>query len=102
MADPLQQVADNERGEAPVPFLPKGHQVARTIALKQSPEAVWQAITDFPNVPSWNTRLAKIEKLDDRNQHEVWKETYKNGYGLTLETTESIPPTRLVRTIADV
>jgi uncharacterized protein YndB with AHSA1/START domain len=82
--------------------LPRAHHVARTIALKQTPEAVWQTITDFPNVPSWNPNLAKIEKMPDLNGHEVWREDYKNGYGLTLETTEATPPTKLVRAIADV
>lgn len=83
-------------------FLPRSHQVSRTIALQQPPEAVWQTITDFPNAPSWNANVAKIEKMPDRNGHEVWKEDYKNGYTLTLETTEATPTTRLVRTIADV
>jgi hypothetical protein len=83
-------------------FLPKGHQIARSIAIKQSPDTIWQTITDFPGVPSWDSSVAKIEKMPDRNGHEVWKETYKNGYGLTLETTEAMAPTRLVRTIADV
>ena len=82
--------------------LPKSHQVARSITLKQSPEAVWQTITDFAGVTSWNAGVAKIEKMPDQNGHEVWQESYKNGYGLTLETTEATPPTRLVRTIADV
>ncbi len=82
--------------------LPKGHQIARTIAIKQPIEIVWQTITDFPNVPSWNGNVAKMEKLPDQNGHEVWRESYKNGYGLTLATTEATPPTRLVRTIADV
>jgi len=82
--------------------LPKGHQVARSLALKQIPATIWQTITDFSDVPAWNASVAKMEKLPDQNGHEVWKETYKNGYGLTLETTEQTPPTRLVRTIADV
>lgn len=83
-------------------FLPKAHQVSRTIALKQTPETVWQTITDFAGVMSWNANVTTIEKMADQNGHDVWKETYQGGYGLTLETTESLPPTRLVRTIADV
>lgn len=82
--------------------IPKGHQITRSIALKQPAEVVWQTITDFANVPSWNASVAKMERLPDQNGHEVWRESYKNGYGLTLETTEAIVPTRLVRTIADV
>jgi len=82
--------------------LPSAHQVSRTILIKQSPEVIWQTITDFANAPAWNANVATIEKLPDRSGHEVWRETYKNGYGLTLETLERAPPTHLVRLIADV
>jgi uncharacterized protein YndB with AHSA1/START domain len=80
----------------------KAHQITRSIVLKQSPETLWRTITDFANVPSWNASVAKIEKLPDQNGHDVWRESYKNGYDLTLETTETIAPARLVRSIADV
>jgi uncharacterized protein YndB with AHSA1/START domain len=82
--------------------LPREHRISRAIALKQTPDAVWRTITDFANVPSWNANVARIEKLPDQNGHAVWRESYKNGYGLTLETTEVSAPLRLVRSIADV
>ncbi len=81
--------------------MPKSHQVSRSITLKQTPDAVWQTITDFANVTSWNENVLKMEKQPDKNGNELWKETYKGNYGLFLETTEATPPTRLVRTIAD-
>jgi uncharacterized membrane protein len=79
----------------------KGHVVTKTIRLKQKPEAVWQAISDFQNQPSWRKDLSKVERLPDRSGKEMWKEVYKNGDEIPLETTESIPQQRLVRTIAD-
>ena len=80
---------------------PKGHVVTKTIKLRQKPEVVWQAISDFQNQPSWRNELSKVERLPDRNGKEMWKEIYKNGDEMPLETTESIPQQRLVRTIAD-
>jgi uncharacterized protein YndB with AHSA1/START domain len=82
-------------------FVPRAHKVARSLALKQTPAAVWQIITDFANVPSWHADVVKVERQADRNMHELWKETYRGNYGLFLETTEFAAPTRLVRTIAD-
>jgi uncharacterized protein YndB with AHSA1/START domain len=82
-------------------FLPRDHEVSRTLALKQTPEAVWQVIADFANVPSWHAGVVKVEKQPDKNGHEVWKETYQGNYGLFLETIEAATPTRLVRSIAD-
>ena len=82
-------------------FLPRGHEITRSLSLKQTPEAVWQLITDYANVLSWQSNVVKVEKQPDKNGHEVWKETYKGDYGLFLETTEAAPPTRLVRSIAD-
>jgi hypothetical protein len=82
-------------------FVPRSHLVTRSIALKQTPQAVWQAVTDFANLPSWHADVVKVERQPDRNTHELWKETYRGNYGLFLETTESAAPARLVRTIAD-
>ncbi len=82
-------------------FLPRTHQVSRSLALKQPPEALWQVITDYSAVPSWHRGVLKVERMADRNGHEVWRETYKGGYPIQLETLEAVPPRRLVRSIAD-
>jgi uncharacterized protein YndB with AHSA1/START domain len=82
-------------------FLPRAHVVARSIQLGQPPEAVWQVITDFANVPTWHTALKRVERLSDNNGHAVWRETYKGGPPIQLETVEIVPPHRLVRSIAD-
>jgi len=81
--------------------LPRGHVVQRSLRSKRSRETVWQTITDFASVPSWHPGVKAVERLADRNGHEVWRETYKGNHTLTLETVEACPPQRLVRSIAD-
>ena len=82
-------------------LLPKGHTAARTLHLKQQPEAVWGVISDAQAMPSWRLNVAKVERLADQNGHPVWRETYKNGQALPLERVETLPPKRLVGRIAD-
>ena len=82
-------------------FLPRLHRVTCALALKQTPEVVWQVVTDHAHLPEWHAKVTKVERLLDKRGHEVWRETYKGDYGLVLETTEVSPPTRLVRTITD-
>jgi hypothetical protein len=82
-------------------FLPRYHQVSRTTELRQTPDVVWQTITDYANIPAWHREIVKVEKLPDRDGHEVWRETYKGSYPITMETTEAAAPSRLVRHITD-
>ena len=80
-------------------FLPKGHVARRSMVLKQPPDSVWNAMTDFPAQPSWRGDVKRVEKVSDGADGAVWREEGSNT--LSLRTTESQPPTRLVRTIAD-
>jgi uncharacterized protein YndB with AHSA1/START domain len=79
-------------------MLPENHTATRTLRLKQTPEAVWATITDYAAQPQWRAELKKIEKLPDNNGKEAWKE-YNSAGEMTLITTESSPPRRLVRQI---
>jgi uncharacterized protein YndB with AHSA1/START domain len=83
-------------------FMPRSHTVSRGVDLRQSQQAVWEAITDFANVANWHPEVVQVERLDDKNGHPVWKETYKGNYSIVLETTEEVKMKKLVRTIADV
>jgi hypothetical protein len=82
-------------------FLPRGHVVARTITLHQSPETIWQVVTDFDAAPSWRPAVTRIEQLPAQQGFPIWREHYQGGDALTLATVESIAPARLVREIAD-
>lgn len=82
-------------------MLPREHTAVRSIELNQPPQAVWEAITDHANEATWRGDIAKVERQADKNGNPLWKETYKDGEELTMETRESVPPKRLVRVIAE-
>lgn len=82
-------------------MLPKEHTAVRSIELNQPPQAVWDSITDHASEPKWRDDVAKVERLADKNGHPLWKETYKDGEELTMETREAVPPKRLLRVIAE-
>jgi len=80
-------------------FLPKAHVARRSIVLRQSPESVWNVITDFKAQPSWREDVTRVEQVSDGADGAIWREEGRNT--LSYRTSESQPPTRLVRTIAD-
>jgi uncharacterized protein YndB with AHSA1/START domain len=82
-------------------FLPKDHEVTRTLETRKSPELVWEAISDFESQPDWWHDLKDVSRMPDQNGNDVWKETTQDGMSITLETVAAEPPVRLVRRIAD-
>ncbi|HEU4387910.1 MAG TPA: SRPBCC family protein [Blastocatellia bacterium] len=81
-------------------LLPKAHVATRSARFKQSPEVVWQTITDVDAFPSWRADVKNVERLPDRDGRPVWREIGSHG-SITLEVIESDPPRRLVGKIAD-
>ena len=80
--------------------LPLEHTAFAIIQLNNSPEELWQVITDVARKPEWFKGLTKVERLPDRNGHTVWRETMgRNAF--TVEDTVVEPPRKLVRVIAD-
>jgi Polyketide cyclase / dehydrase and lipid transport len=82
-------------------LLPKTHLVSRSLMMKAAPDELWPLISDFDNVSTWHPQVIQAERLPDHFGREVWRESYKDGSSLKLETMESLPPRRLVRSIAD-
>lgn len=80
-------------------FLPENHVASKTLTLKQSPETVWQVVTDFASQPKWNPEMKSVERLADRNGHAVWQEEMSD-MKIPLETLETEAPKKLVRRIA--
>ena len=81
-------------------LLPKTHVVSRSLMMKAAPDELWPIISDFQNVSTWHPQVVQAERLPDHFGQEVWRESYKDGSSLKLETMESLPPRRLVRSIA--
>ena len=80
-------------------FLPEHHVASKTLTLRQSPETVWQVITDFANQPKWHPDMKSVERLPDHNGHAVWQEEM-SGMKIPLETLETEAFKKLVRRIA--
>ena len=67
-------------------LLPEEHHASRTLLSKQSPQAIWDAINDHANEPSWRSDVASVTSLGERNGKPVWQENYKDGNKVTLLT----------------
>jgi hypothetical protein len=83
-------------------LLPEEHHASRTLRTKQSPQAIWNAINDHANEAAWRSDVDRVVSLGDRDGKPVWQEIYKDGNKVTLITTESNPPTRMVRELTDL
>lgn len=78
--------------------LPQDHVASRTVTLNRPIDDVWKAVTDVEGFPAWRPGVSNVEVLQKEPRR--WRETGKDGT-LTLQVTESTPPTRLVTEIAD-
>jgi Polyketide cyclase / dehydrase and lipid transport len=80
-------------------MLPKGHVARRSMTLHQSPDSVWKVLVDFQNQPLWRKDVKSVVLVSDGPGGAIWKEVGSNT--LSMQTTDSQAPHRLVRTIAD-
>ena len=83
-------------------LLPEEHHASRTLVTKQTPETVWAAINDHANEQAWRSDIQNVTSLSELNGKPVWQENYKDGNKVALITTESQPPTRMVRELTDL
>ncbi len=81
-------------------LMPANHVVSVTTTLHQPVSAIWEAVSNYENLPSWRSDLTEVKRLPDQNGHEVWLEIGEFGEQ-PLEVMESIPNQRLVMKIAD-
>jgi uncharacterized protein YndB with AHSA1/START domain len=79
-------------------LLPAKHTVTRAARYRQSPEAIWDAITASNKFPEWRPSVERAEPVAAK---QGWVEYVKGAGRIPLEVTESVPPRRLVTRIAD-
>ncbi len=77
-------------------LLPKEHKATRRVTLRQSPEAVYRAITDVQSYPQWRPGVRSVEPAASG-----WREFDSRGQGITFQIVEASPPRRFVSRIAD-
>ena len=83
-------------------MLPEEHHASRTLRTKQNAQTIWDTINDHGNEAKWRSDVESVVSLGEREGRPVWQENYKDGNKVTLMTTESKPPTRMVRELTDL
>jgi hypothetical protein len=80
--------------------LPEEHVASLTLRLSQPQRLVWETVSDLGGHKNWAKGETKVERLADRDNHEVWRQ-HMGRNSFVLLTAECHPPQRLVRTIDD-
>jgi uncharacterized protein YndB with AHSA1/START domain len=82
-------------------FLPSVFTATRSVTLPSPPEETFALIADVPGQAAWRKGIERIEPAGGAGDGAgaTWREVYQGGRSMTLETTASDPPRRLVRTI---
>jgi hypothetical protein len=81
-------------------LLPRTHRATSTIQIGKPPAEVWSAVRDLGKVPEFWPDIKTSVRQPDRDGHEVWLQTMRNGFALPLVIEEDNPPTRMVTRIA--
>ena len=82
-------------------LLPRTHQAISRMSLPQPPDSVWAVVRDFSQVASWWPEVKKIERLEDANGKERWRESLGGGMAIVLRIDEAVAPSRLRSVIED-
>jgi len=90
-------------------MFPKGHVATRAAKFRETPDAVWQAITGYEEFSKWRPGVQSVTRLPDANGHLVFMERSGSGSSaqqIPYEIVESVAPVggasgKLVAKIAD-
>jgi len=81
-------------------LIPKKHTYKRSVRLRQTPDALFSLLADVENMPKWSRNVLAVEKLPPVDGHEATRQTIRgSSVPMTIVTTESVRPSRLVRTM---
>jgi len=59
--------------------VPRSHVAMAQVRYGQPPARVWDAITNMLMAPNWRSGLRQVERLPDRDGHQVWVEVRRRG-----------------------
>jgi hypothetical protein len=82
-------------------FLPQQHISTCAARFEQSPDAIWEAITDYGKFPAWRKDVVRVEALPDVNGKPAWREFARQGGSIPYQVMVMVPPRALVTRIAD-
>lgn len=76
-------------------LLPRTHRVTSRLSLPQPPATVWATVRDFSQVAAWWPDVKKVERLEDAEGKERWRESMSGDMALNLRIEEERPPSRM-------
>lgn len=76
-------------------LLPRHQGASLTRVFPESPEVLWQLITDLDNQPTWRRGLTRVERLPDQGGRPAWLE-YHGREAEALRVADARAPMRLV------
>ena len=81
-------------------LMPQSHIVSRSVQVKQSPDVIFNAITDWTSFPNWREGVKGVKERTGEAGRVSWIEVTSFGE-IPLEILESHSPDKLVVRIAD-
>lgn len=81
--------------------LPREHSISCVAVYKQPIQTVWEAISNHASVPEWDKNTASVERMPDKDSHEVWRFTDQGGYFMDIEIRERNAPNHMVSRIVE-
>lgn len=82
-------------------FLSRTHRVTSRLALPVPPESVWSVVRDIGQLPSWWTDVKGVERVEQGDGKERWRETMGGDMRLVLRIEDAEPPRRMRSIIED-
>lgn len=74
--------------------LPAEHRAAREAEFGRSAESIWQALSNFPELPAWMPGVRRVQRLEPVDGMERW--LYDTAEGdMTIEVVTRLAPTEL-------
>jgi hypothetical protein len=76
-------------------LLPRDLSFTRSVVIRESPEAIWNAIADCPGQPAWRAEIKSCERLPDNSGHAVFRLTDRDGHSQEIGIAAAAPPANI-------
>lgn len=81
--------------------VPTSYTLTRAAKIKASSDDAWKVLSDLAAQPEWRSDLSSVEEQPKLRGHKVWRENWRDGTSVDLETVESFDGRRMVRCVTD-
>lgn len=82
-------------------FLPNERTFIKTAQFKNSPQEIWDIMTDVKGQESWRNDVKSIQMISDKKGAEKWTEIPKKGQSITFQVKTYQAPNRYDIEIVD-